>query len=106
MPTINGVKVSIPEIRSTKTSISNDGKEIMAQLQRVKGSMEYLKGTEVWSSEGAREIQSKFEVLYPRFQSMKTVIDDYANKLENTINKYDATESAIVQDISSVNDWA
>ena len=106
MATINGVKVSIAEMKSTKTSLSNDNSDIMTELNKVDKSMDDLKGTEVWSSEGATAIQSKFDQLYPKFKELNTAVEEYVTYLENTISKYDTTETAVVSSARNVSDWA
>lgn len=103
---LNGIKVSIIELDGAIKKLKDDGDVISAKLKEVKGSMDVLKGTEVWSSEGATEIQKKFDALCPKFDVMKSIIDDYVSKLEETKSKYNVAEDAVVGDTKTVQDWA
>lgn len=105
MPAINGVKVDTQEIRNYRKRLNDDNEDIKRQLSNVKKSMDYLKGTEIWKSEGATVIQNKFDSLSPVFDKFYKVVSDYIEFLDRTAEKYDSTESAIKQDASSVSDW-
>ncbi len=105
MSTVNGVKISIPEMTSAKSSLETYNQNLIGELNNVKSSMDALKGTEVWSSEGATAIQTKFDTLYPKFNEIHKVIEDYTIFLGNTISGYDNTETAVVSQARNVSDW-
>ena len=105
MPTINGVKVNTQEVENYRKKLNNDNEDIKRQLSNVKKSMDYLKGTEIWKSEAATAIQNKFDNLAPVFDKFYKVVTDYIEFLDGTIEKYDATESAVKQHAQNVSDW-
>lgn len=106
MAAINGVKVSIPEMTSAKSTLETDNENLITELNKVKASMDVLKGTEVWSSEAATAIQAKFDNLYPKFNEIHKVVEDYTIFLGKTISNYDTTESTVASRARNVSDWA
>lgn len=105
MANINGVKISIPEMTSAKSTLETDNTNLKGELDKVKASMDALKGTDVWSSEGATAIQAKFDNLYPKFNEIHKVIEEYTTFLGKTINSYDANETAVSSAARNVSDW-
>lgn len=105
MAGINGVKVSIPEMTSVKSTLETDNANLISELNKVKASMDVLKGTEVWSSEAATAIQAKFDNLYPKFNEIHKVVEDYTTFLGKTISNYDTTETAVSSQAKNVSDW-
>ncbi|MGN0461444.1 MAG: WXG100 family type VII secretion target [Ruminococcus sp.] len=105
MASVQGVKISIPEMQAFRGKVDQDNETIRTQLGAVKQSMDYLHGTEIWKSEGGDEIQRKFTELYPRFDKFYNTVRDYIEFLDRTMEKYDVTESAVVADTRTVSDW-
>jgi WXG100 family type VII secretion target len=105
MASINGVKVNTQEIENYRKRLNDDNEDIKRQLSNVKKSMDYLKGTEIWKSEGATAIQSKFDTLSPVFDKFYKAVTDYIEFLDRTVEKYSTTERAITQDARNVSDW-
>ena len=103
---VAGIKVNTQEVVKVRNKLNGDGEDIIARLNEVKASMDALSGTEIWDSDAGKAIQRKFSELYPKFASMKRVIDDYVLKLDEIKSKYETTEEAVLQDVKSVNDWA
>lgn len=105
MATINGVKVSITDLQNTKSTLEECNTSIIGELNHVKATMEALRGTEVYSSEGATTIKNKFDTLCPKFDKIHSVIEEYTIFLGNTIKDYEGTESAVVTQAKNVKDW-
>lgn len=105
MASVQGVKISLPEMQAFRGRLDQDNEAIKRQLAAVKNSMDYLHGTEIWKSEGGDAIQRKFSELYPRFEKFYNTVRDYIEFLDSTIEKYDVTEGAVVADTRTVSDW-
>lgn len=105
MATINGVKINIGEMTSTQSALETDNSTLIGELNKVKSSMDTLKGTEVWSSEGASAIQTKFENLFPKFSEIHKVVEEYTTFLGKTIQSYDSNEIAVTSAAKNVSDW-
>lgn len=105
MATINGIKVSIPEMNSAKSTLETDNETLITELGKVKTSMDTLAGTEIWSSEGGTAIQTKFESLYPKFAEIHKVVEEYTTFLGKTISGYDVNETVIAEQARNVSDW-
>lgn len=102
---INGVKVSVPDLENAKTTLENCNSNILGELNHVKSVMEGLRGTEIYSSEGATAIKNKFDTLSPKFNKIHDVIEQYTVFLGNTIKDYEGTETAVVSQAKNVKDW-
>ncbi len=102
---INGIKIDISAMTNTKSNLETDNETISQQLRNVRASMDALKGTEVWASEAATNLQAKFENLYPKFDQIHNAIEEYTIFLEKTIREYDANETVISDAARNVKDW-
>lgn len=105
MATLQGVKISLPEMQTFRGKVDQDNEEIKVQLGKVSASMDYLKGTDIWKSEGGDAIQSKFQQLSPKFEKFYSTVKEYIKFLDDTIKDYDTTETAVVSNAQNVSDW-
>ncbi|MHC1685583.1 MAG: pore-forming ESAT-6 family protein [Clostridiaceae bacterium] len=88
-----GINISLAEVSKTAASIRTINHQLSARLEDMKKEMNNLSST--WKSDSSDTIKHKFNALAPKFENYKNVVDSYAKFLENTVDGYNAAESAI-----------
>lgn len=96
---IDGINISLDQVRSTATSISNINTDLYNKLQDVKKQMDGL--AQSWQSDGSNTIRARFDGLQPKFEEYKAVVDSYVKFLNNATDVYDQTETNIVNNASA-----
>lgn len=87
------IHIALEEVRETAGEIQRLSTEMDNSLQAIKQEMDALQNT--WISEGASEIQERFQTFARRFAQQKEEIDSYVRFLYMTASSYDALESSI-----------
>lgn len=98
---IDGINISLDQVRSTASSISSINTDLYNKLQDVKKQMDNLAQT--WQSDGSNTIRERFNALQPKFEQYKSVVDSYVTFLNQTSDSYDQTESSINSNASAFN---
>ena len=102
----NGINVDIGVMKSINSDLKDYNDTITQQLKSVKSSMEHLSGTEVWTSDTSKAIQTRFNELSPKFEAIHNVIEEYTTFLDETIKQYESDEGTMSDSVgSSVGSW-
>lgn len=88
-----GINISLPEVSSTAQSIKAINQDLSTRLEEIKKEMTNL--AQSWQSDASNTIRDKFNALAPRFEEYKNVINSYAIFLDQTVDNYNQTETAI-----------
>ncbi|WML60552.1 pore-forming ESAT-6 family protein [Neobacillus sp. PS2-9] len=88
-----GINISLPEVSSTAQSIKAINQDLSTRLEEIKKEMGNL--AQSWQSDASNTIRDKFNALAPRFEEYKNVINSYAIFLDQTVDNYNQTETAI-----------
>lgn len=97
--TIDGIKISLGEVSKTAGIIRTINKSLSVRLEEIKTEMNKLASS--WQSDASDTIRNNFNALAPRFEEYKTIVESYANFLDNTVINYNAAESAINNNASA-----
>lgn len=94
------INISLPEVKATADTIRSINTSLASTLEEIGSNMDMLSST--WESDGSEAIREAFKALQPRFEEYKSVVDTYATFLDDTVEKYTLTETAIT---NSANDF-
>lgn len=96
---IEGINISLDQVRTTAGSIDSINNDLYSKLQDVKKQMDGL--AQSWTSDGSNTIRARFDALQPKFEEYKGVVASYVKFLHNTADTYDQTESNINNNASA-----
>lgn len=90
---IEGINITLEEVRNTAKTIKTLNTQLASRLEEIKKEMNALEAS--WQSEASSTIRSNFNKLAPRFEEYRKTVNSYAIFLDNTVDLYTKTESAI-----------
>lgn len=93
------IDISLAEVANTASSIRATNQRLKSNLTDIKTQMNGL--AQSWSSPAAENIVARFNSLDTSFQNYYDIIDKYALFLDQTVEAYDTTETAINTGASS-----
>ncbi|WP_338379167.1 pore-forming ESAT-6 family protein [Enterococcus faecium] len=88
-----GIKISLNEVSATASQIRNLNQNLAARLDDMKREMNNLSST--WNSDASNTIRGNFNALQPKFENFREIVESYAKFLDQTVDSYNATETAI-----------
>lgn len=94
----DSINITTDELIATAQKVRSINETLDTKLQSINKEMNNLNST--YQSDAATEIISTMNALKPRFEEYKQVVESYAKFLEKTAGSYEATESAILSNIS------
>ncbi len=97
---MSAIQISLNEVAETAARLRSLNSRMYEELSIMKQQMNALDGT--WISQAGEEIRSRFNLFSARFEKEKEVIEAYAAFLDLTVNTYDALESSITGNASSI----
>lgn len=93
------IKVSNEKVREAASNILASANRLNAILDSARQNMQIIGDEDVWSSESAANFKTKFDTLAKRFEGFYENMKNYSQFLTNTVNMWEASDSAIDQDI-------
>lgn len=93
------INISLPEVTNTASTIRTLNQNLNTRLEEIKAQMNALSGS--WESDGSEAIRANFNALQPKFESYRDVVDSYAQFLDQTVETYQATETAITSNANA-----
>lgn len=93
------IDISLAEVANTASSIRATNQRLKSNLTDIKTQMNSL--SQSWSSPASENIVARFNSLDTTFQNYYDIIDKYALFLDQTVEAYDSTETAINTGASS-----
>lgn len=96
---IEGINITLEEVANTAKTIKTLNTQLGARLEEIKKEMNALEAS--WQSEASSAIRSNFNKLAPRFEEYRKIVNSYGTFLENTVEAYTKTESAINNNASA-----
>lgn len=93
------IDISLAEVANTASSIRATNQRLKSNLTDIKTQMNGL--SQSWSSPAAENIVARFNSLDATFQNYYDIIDKYALFLDQAVEAYDTTETAINTGASS-----
>ncbi|MCM3585267.1 pore-forming ESAT-6 family protein [Mesobacillus maritimus] len=94
-----GIKISLNEVSATASQIRNLNQNLAARLDDMKREMNNLSST--WNSDASNTIRGNFNALQPKFENFREIVESYAKFLDQTVDSYNATETAINNNASA-----
>ncbi len=96
---MEALMISLAEVSKTSAQVRRYNAELMQELMEMKRIMNALSAN--WQSPAAETIRSRFNGMMPIFENYRTIIENYAKFLDQTVSSYEATENSIQQGASS-----
>lgn len=93
------ILINTAEVARTAETVKTINQQLALKLEEIKKEMNALESS--WQSDASNTIRNNFNSLAPRFEEYRTVVDSYAKFLNDTVNAYDQTESAIDNNASA-----
>jgi len=90
---VEGINISLGEVSKTAGAIRTINKSLYTRLEEIKKEMNNLSST--WQSDASETIRNKFNALAPRFEEYNSVVESYAQFLDDTVTHYNTTETKI-----------
>ncbi|MDQ6595100.1 MULTISPECIES: pore-forming ESAT-6 family protein [Bacillus] len=97
--TIEGIKIGLNEVTSTASQIRTLNHNLTARLDEIKKEMNAL--ANAWNSDASNTIRNNFNSLVPKFDNFREIVESYGKFLDQTVNSYDSTETAINNNASA-----
>ena len=93
------IKITFEEVRTKTKQIRNYNATLTDTLNSIKQTINNLESQ--WTSDTSDTIRAKITGMQPKFDTYKEVIESYAKFLDNTVAKYEGTESTLNSNASS-----
>ncbi|MDR1464446.1 MAG: pore-forming ESAT-6 family protein [Oscillospiraceae bacterium] len=94
MATIEGISIELSQVRQTAGTIRQKNSALDAKLQEIQQEINALQS--FWQSDASETYRQKFgQFAQKRFPEYKSVIESYAQFLEQTVDAYTQTEQSI-----------
>lgn len=87
------ININTQTLRTTATTIEGLNRDLDGKLNEIKTKMNNLRND--WESAAADEIIKKMNNMQDRFDTYKSIVDEYKTFLINTAQSYESTESAL-----------
>lgn len=93
------IKITFQEVREKTKKIRNHNDKLTDTLMEIKSIINALEAE--WTSDTSDTLRSKITAMQPKFDSYKEVIESYAKFLDNTVERYEGTESTLQTNAAS-----
>lgn len=90
---MNTVQITLQEVEATAGKIRQQNIHLREILKDISTSITQL--TSVWQSPASQTMQSKFQSMLPVFDQYKSIIDNYAKFLDQTVFAYQTMEQQL-----------
>jgi len=97
---MNDIRISFDEVSNAAQRLRSVNASMYDELNAMRANMNALNLS--WISDGAEEIRSRFMQFANRFESEREKIEEYAHFLDLTVESYEALESSIQSNASSM----
>lgn len=94
------LRISFDEVKDKAQIIRSLNQAMYEELSQMKTNMNLLDGS--WISDGSEEIRTRFNQFANRFETERERIEEYARFLDLTVESYEALESSITSNASSM----
>ena len=93
------IKITFQEVRERTREIRKHNQNLTDILNEIKTAINALESE--WTSDTSDTIRSKITGMQPKFDSYREVIESYAKFLDNTVERYEGTESTLQTNAAS-----
>lgn len=95
----DGINISLNEVSATAGTIRNLNTTLSQDLANIKTEINNLSND--WQSDASTTIQSKINGMQAHFDEYQKVIESYAKFLDDTVEEFRTTETAVNSNASS-----
>lgn len=85
--------ITLQEVETTAGKLRQQNTQLRSILKEISTSITQL--TSVWQSPASQTMQAKFQTMLPIFDQYKTIIDNYAKFLDQTVFTYQNMEQQL-----------
>ena len=97
----NQIKITMSDVSATSANMRSLNAQLDETLNNISHEMNELNN--VWQSDGANQIVSRFKTFASRFVSESQTTEDYCKFLDLTVNTYGSLESTISGNANNFN---
>ncbi|MEF9967931.1 MAG: pore-forming ESAT-6 family protein [Longicatena sp.] len=90
---MDGLTITLSEVTNSASAIRQQNQQCSACLQEINQFMNQLSLD--WQSPAGETLRTRFHTMLPVFEQYKTIVENYAKFLDQTVTSYQSLETQL-----------